>query len=61
MHAHLGSDCMINVNKRGSNNIKIFLFGNDSVKTRGSVGEMWRRKLYIIDRFTAVPGESGAP
>lgn len=26
---------MINVNKRGSNNIKIFLFGNDSVKTRG--------------------------
>lgn len=52
---------MINVNKRGSNNIKIFLFGNDSVKTRGSVGEMWRKKLYIIDRFTAVPGESGAP
>lgn len=49
---------MINVNKTGSNNKKIILFGN---KTRGSVGEMWRRKLYIIDRFTAVPGESGAP
>lgn len=50
---------MINVNKRGLNNIKIFFFGNDFVKIRGSVGEMWCMKFYIIDRFMVVLGEFG--
>lgn len=40
--AHLGRDCLVNVNKRGSNYKKIILFGNDFVIIRGSVGEMWR-------------------
>lgn len=51
---------MINVNKRGLNNKKIIFFGNDFVKIRGSVGEMWCKKFYIIDRFIVVLGEFGA-
>lgn len=47
---------MINVNKRGSNNKKIILFGNDSVKTRGSVGEKSFTSLIGSQQYRGNPG-----